>query len=68
VQVVEHDQRAELEVRVERAADRDGQDRLGAALAQRPDVGLMRDRAAQPQVALTVARDVQDVGAGEAAL
>ena len=61
MQVVEDDQRPELELGVERAADRDGQDRLGAEVAQGDDVGLVGDGAAQAPVALAVAGDVQDV-------
>ena len=59
VQVVEDEQRPELELRVQRPAHGDGQDRLRPALAQRPDVGLVGDRAAQEPVPVAVARDVQ---------
>ena len=66
MQVVEDDEAAEREVRVERAADRDRQDRVGAALLQRRDVRLVGDLAGEQLVPGPVARDVQDVDAGEA--
>ena len=66
VQVVEDDEAAEREVRVQRAADGDREDRVGAALLQRGDVRLVGDHARQQLVAGTVARDVQHVDAGEA--
>ena len=47
------DERAELESRVERAAHRGGEDRAGAEVAQRREVGLVGHRAAEPAVAAT---------------
>jgi len=66
VQVVEDDEAAEWQARVERPADGDRQDRVGAALLQRRDVRLVGHRAREQLVAGPVARDVQDVDAGEA--
>src|SRR3954451_3712570 len=68
VQVVEDDERAQRELGIERAADRDGDDRVGATGAERRDVGAVGDLAREAQVAVAVARDVDDLGAGEAAL
>jgi len=68
VQVVEDDERAQRELGIERAADRDGEDRVGATGAERRDVGAVGDLAREAQVAVAVARDVDDLGAGEAAL
>jgi hypothetical protein len=65
VQVVEHDQGAELDRRIGRAAHGHRQNRVGAQLLERADVRLMRHRAAQSGMAFAVARDVQHLGAGE---
>ena len=65
VQVVEADQRAELDRRVDRPADRDRDHGVGAEIGQRGDVGPVRDQVGQPAVALAVARDVEHLGAGE---
>ena len=43
VQVVEHDQRAELEPRIEGAAHGDAEDRVGARLSQREHVRAVID-------------------------
>ena len=66
VQVVEDDELAEPERRIGRAADGDGEHRARPELLQRDDVGLVRDLAREALVVVAVARDVQDVLAGEA--
>ncbi len=67
VQVVEADHRAELDRRVDRAADRHGEHARGALLRERRDVRAVRDEVREPHVALLVAGDVQHLGARERA-
>jgi len=55
VEVVEDQERAELDRWVDRPADRDREDRVGAAIAQRRDVRLMGDVAREPWVPFAVA-------------
>ena len=65
VQVVEDDQRAERQRRVDGAADRDADHRVGAELLQRRDVGAVRDMVREPRVSLAVAGDVQHLDVAE---
>ena len=67
MQVVEADERPQLERGVDAAADGQADDGVGAGLRERGEVGAMRDVVGEPDVAFAVARDVQHVGAGEAA-
>ncbi len=62
VEVVEDDQRAELDVGVHRPADR-RQHSFGPELTQRGDVRSVEDVVRQTPVALPVARQVQDLDA-----
>ena len=68
VQVVEDDERPELEVGVEHAAHRDGEDRVGPAVAKRGDVRAVRYLARDPEVAVAVTGDVQDIRVRETPL
>jgi hypothetical protein len=63
VQVVEADQRAELDAGIDRAAHRHRQHGVGAELLEPGEVGLVGDVVGEPQVALLVARDVEHVDA-----
>ena len=59
MQVVEDDERPELERRIDGAADGGSHHRGGAELLQRPDVGAVVDAAGEVRVARPVAGDVE---------
>jgi hypothetical protein len=65
VQVVEADQRAERDRRIDGAAHGDADDAAHPLLGQRRDVRPVGDEARQPRVPGLVARDVQHVDAGD---
>ena len=66
-EVVEDDELAERERAVDGAADRDGEDRVGAEVAQRRDVRAVVDLARETSVAVAVAADVQQLAVRERA-
>lgn len=61
MQIVEHDQRAELECGVDRAAGRTPDHRCGPQLLEGPDIGPVGYLMGQPQMADPVPRDVKRV-------
>ena len=65
MQIVEHDQRAELERGIDRPAGGAPDDGARAELVQCPDVRAVGDLVGEPGVAGAVTRDVQHLGAGE---
>jgi hypothetical protein len=67
VEVVEADERPELERGVDASAHRQRDHRVGPRRRQGGDVRPVLDVVGEPHVALPVAREVHDVGAGQRA-
>ena len=67
MEIVEADERAELDRRVDGAADRHGDHRVDLQLRERAEVRPVRDVVGEPHVARAVTRHVGDLDAGERA-